>query len=77
VIPFQLHLFVECGPICSNLMIGYDSRRAGRRLIRLLVLLFVLSIALFAIADIDSPRRGIIRVNPQNLISLAQALQTH
>jgi hypothetical protein len=58
-------------------MIGYDSRRAGRRLIRLLVLLFVLSIALFAIADIDSPRRGIIRVNPQNLISLAQALQTH
>jgi hypothetical protein len=33
--------------------------------------------AFFAIADIDSPRRGIIRVQPQNLISLAQSLHGH
>jgi hypothetical protein len=36
-----------------------------------------LSIAFTFIADIDSPRRGIIRVHPQNLISLAQSLHTH
>jgi len=31
----------------------------------------------YAISDIDSPRRGIILVHPQNLISLAQSLQEH
>ena len=60
--------------ICSNVLIGYDSHRAGVRTIRLLFLPFILSIALYAIADIDSPRRGVIRVHPQNLISLAQSL---
>jgi len=61
--------------ICANLLIGYDSRLAGQRAVRLLILPFVLCIAFFAIADIDSPRRGLIRVNPQNLTSLAQSLQ--
>jgi hypothetical protein len=61
--------------ICSNLLIGYDSRLAGQRAVRLLIVPFVLCIAFFAIADIDSPRRGVIRVNPQNLMSLAQSLQ--
>src|SRR5580698_6808101 len=62
--------------VVSNLLIGYDSRRPGRKLARLVVLPFVLCVAFFAIADIDSPRRGIIRVNPQNLISLVRSLQT-
>jgi len=34
----------------------------------------VLSIAFFLIADIDSPRNGVIRVLPQNLITLSQSL---
>jgi hypothetical protein len=63
--------------ICSNLVVGYASRRAEAGFIRLLVLPFVLSIALFSIADIDSPRRGVIRVHPQNLVSLAQSLHGH
>jgi hypothetical protein len=61
--------------MCSNLLIGFDSHRAGRSAIRLLVLPFILCIAFYAIADIDSPRRGVIRVHPQNLISLVQSLQ--
>lgn len=56
--------------ICSNMLIGYDSHRAGVRTIRLLVLPLILSIAFYAISDIDSPRHGVIRVRPQNLISL-------
>jgi hypothetical protein len=32
------------------------------------------SISFFLIADIDSPRGGVIRVAPQNLVSLAQNL---
>jgi hypothetical protein len=63
--------------ICSNLLVGYDSRRVDRLGVRLLVLPLVLSIAFFLIADIDSPRRGVIRVHPQNLISLAQSLHGH
>jgi len=59
--------------ICSKVLIGYDSRRA--RAIRLLVLPLILCSAFYAIADIDSPRRGAIRVHPQNLISLAQSLR--
>ena len=61
--------------ICANLLIGYDSRLAVQRIMRLVILPFILCIAFFAIADIDSPRRGVIRVNPQNLMRLAQSLQ--
>ena len=42
-----------------------------------LVLPLVLSIALFLIADIDTPRGGLIHVNPQNLASLVESLRAH
>lgn len=60
--------------ICSCLLLGYTAHRPTEGFIRLLILPVVLSIAFFLIADIDSPRRGAIRVLPQNLISLAQSL---
>jgi hypothetical protein len=57
-----------------NLLVGYGSRsaKAGSKLLPILPL--IVSIALMLIADIDSPRHGIIRVSPQNLISLAESL---
>ena len=63
--------------ICSNLLLGYARHRVRGGVIRFMVLPLVLSIAFAFIADIDSPRRGIIRVRPQNLISLAQSLHVH
>jgi len=60
--------------ISANVMFGYGARRAKAGVIHVVILPLVLSIALFLIADIDSPRKGVIRVNPQNLISLAQSL---
>jgi hypothetical protein len=63
--------------ISANLLIGYASHSTSMRMLRLLVLPFVLCIAFYAIADIDSPRWGIIRVRPQNLISLANSLDQH
>src|SRR5580692_2549406 len=63
--------------ISANVMFGYGARRANAGVIHVVILPLVLSIALFLIADIDSPRRGVIRVNPQNLTSLAQSLQAH
>lgn len=60
--------------ICSTMLVGIGTRngRGGSRL--LLVLPLVVSIAFFLIADIDSPRRGVIRVVPQNLMGLSQSL---
>ena len=62
--------------ICGNLLIGYGSRRAAKGIL-FFVITLVVSISFFLIADIDAPRRGIIRVRPQNLISLAESLHAH
>ena len=61
--------------ICSNLMIGYGAREASVESVLRLVLPLVVSISFLLIADIDSPRGGVIRVIPQNLTSLVQSLQ--
>jgi len=61
--------------ITCNLLIGYGARRLGSVLS--VVLPLAVSISFFLIADIDSPRRGLIRVHPTNLISLSQSLHGH
>lgn len=61
--------------IFCNLLVGYVA--LGRSALLLLILPVVLSISLFLIADIDSPRGGgIIHVGPQNLESLARSLHS-
>ena len=60
--------------ICSNLLIGYGARAGKARTTLLLVLPFVVSISFFLIADIDSPRGGVVRVYSQNLIVLSESL---
>jgi hypothetical protein len=56
-----------------NLLVGYGSRKRSPAFF--LVLPVAVSISLFLISDIASPRRGLIRVIPQNLISLADSLR--
>jgi hypothetical protein len=63
--------------ICSNLLIGSGVRRTEAKAFLFLILPLVLSISFFLIADIDSPRGGVIRVRPQNLESLSQSLHAH
>ena len=63
--------------ICCNLLVGYGARRAKAERVLMLVPPLVVSISFFLIADIDSPRGGVILVQPQNLVSLAQSLQAH
>jgi hypothetical protein len=60
--------------VCCNLLIGYCSRRIEARPILFVVVPLVVAISFSLIADIDSPRGGVIRVTPQNLVSLAQSL---
>lgn len=63
--------------IWSNLLLGYGARipKTDHRLPVILPL--IVSISFFLIADIDSPRHGVIRVRPKNLISLSQSLRKH
>jgi hypothetical protein len=76
-IPIAAWLLMASIAVCCSLLVGYDLRdmKAGRILIPILPL--IVSIAFFLIADIDSPRAGAIRVNPQNLISLSESLSAH
>lgn len=62
--------------VCSNLLLGYGTRANGERFLHL-VLPLVVSISFFLIADIDSPRHGVIRVKAQNLVSLVESLRGH
>jgi hypothetical protein len=63
--------------LCCNLLIGYYNRRAEAKSLVFLALTLVVSMSFFLIADIDSPRRGIIRVQPVNLVGLSQSLHPH
>jgi hypothetical protein len=59
----------------ANLLIGFGARSDSTKSRFLLIMPLVVSLSVGLIADIDSPRSGIIRVAPQNLISTAQSLQ--
>ena len=63
--------------ICSNVLIGYGALQAEAKSLRLIILPLVVAISFLLIADIDSPRSGVIHVAPQNLISLAQSINPH
>jgi hypothetical protein len=74
-IPLSTWNLIGVIALCCNFMVGYGvkSRQSARRL--LFVFPLFISVAVMFIADIDAPRRGIIRVVPQNLVSLQQSLQ--
>jgi hypothetical protein len=58
--------------IFSGFLFGYSETRNAR--LRLLILPLIIALPLFLIADLDSPRRGVIHVVPQNLIALPAPL---
>ena len=61
--------------ICCNLMVGFRVRDAKAEAMLLPILPLIVSISFFLIADIDSPRAGLIAVYPQNLASLVESLR--
>jgi hypothetical protein len=73
-IPIGAWMLLIIISIFCNLLIGYDA--PVRSALFLLILPIFLSVSLFLIADIDSPRHGIILVEPQNLESLAESLHS-
>ena len=61
--------------ICANVMVGLSLRRARSHNILIAILPAIVSVSLLLIADIDSPRGGLIHVRPENLMSLARSLR--
>ncbi|HXX57036.1 MAG TPA: hypothetical protein VEI96_03465 [Thermodesulfovibrionales bacterium] len=73
-IPVSAWALMVAMAIFANLMVGFTTKEASGKSKFFWVLPFVVSIAFMLIADIDSPRRGLIRVVPQNLTSLSESL---
>ncbi|REE18342.1 hypothetical protein B0G71_1347 [Paraburkholderia sp. BL27I4N3] len=60
--------------VFSNVLVGYGAENTKGKSRLLFIMPITVSLSFMLIADIDSPRNGVIRVVPQNLISLAQSL---
>ena len=60
--------------VCNGLF-GYTVRGLKTRAVLLAVLPLVVALSFFLIADIDSPRDGMVLIAPQNLIYLASGLR--
>ena len=60
--------------ILCNLMLGFMTEDHKSRAF-LGILPLVTAIAFFLIADIDSPRSGLIHIVPQNLLALATTMR--
>ena len=71
-IPGEAWVLLLVTAICCCVLFGFQARRVDPKLG--IVLPLLVAIALFLIADIDSPRSGVIRVHPQNLQSLRDSL---
>ncbi|HTO07104.1 MAG TPA: hypothetical protein VMR86_08600 [Myxococcota bacterium] len=63
--------------VCAMMVVGAGAHESRVRFALFMILPLVLSISLFMIADIDAPRRGVIRVMPMNLEILQQSLASH
>lgn len=75
-IPTSAWILMTIIAICANLLIGFGGHHVRARPMIFLVLPFIVSTAFYLIAEIDSPRNGVIHVVPENLVRLSQSLQT-
>ncbi len=53
---------------------GYQARQYGRKRREFLILPLLVAVSFFPIADIDSPRGGVVHTQPVNLNTLAESL---
>jgi hypothetical protein len=60
--------------VFATLLVGMGTRSPKVGRVLLVILPLILSVAVFLIADLDSPRRGLTPVIPQNLQILSQSL---
>jgi hypothetical protein len=73
-IPTAAWIMMVVIAIGATVLVGVGAKTAKSSRV-LLILPLVLSVALYLIADIDSPRRGMICVTPQNLLILSTQIR--
>jgi len=72
-IPEAAWMLMATIALCSCALLGYTAHHAHARVFAILAI--ILSISFYLLADIDSPRGGLVRVHPLNLMSLADSIR--
>ena len=73
-IPRAAWLLMFLIALACNVLVGYAAKGATVRTLLLFVMPLLISTAFLLIADIDSPRGGVINVSAQNLVSLSEQI---
>ena len=73
-IPYTAWGLMGAIAICANLLVGFGARNFKHNIALFMMFPFVISVSFFLIADIDSPRGGVIKIEPRNLIQLKNTL---
>lgn len=73
-IPISAWILLAVIALGSNMLVGFGAGKLTSQPVLMLVLPFTIAVAFGLIADIDSPRGGVIRVHPQNLHALLATL---
>jgi hypothetical protein len=76
-IPFTAWTLMGAIAICANLLVGFGARNFRENVTLFMIFPFVIAVSFFLIADIDSPRGGVIRIEPRNLITLQKLLNSN
>ena len=71
--PLEAWMLMLAIAVFCTVMLGVGAKKGGPRI--LMVLPLVVAVAFLLISDIDSPRSGLIKVVPQNLIRLQEGLR--
>jgi hypothetical protein len=71
-VPIETWVFLEVIALVCNLLFGYRFRGDQRGIV--FIFPVIIAISFFVISDIDNPRRGVIRVVPENLILTLRGL---
>ena len=69
-IPLTAWALMAAIAICANLLVGFGARNFERNIALFMIFPFVIAVSFFLIADIDSPRGGVIRIEARNLVAL-------
>ncbi len=74
-IPVAAWVLMVVIAMACNILVGYNSRHHAGTRKWFFTLPAIVAVSLFLIADMESPRQGIIRVSAPNLISVAKSMR--
>ena len=73
-IPITAWALMAAIAVCANILVGFGARNFKKNTGLFMIFPFIISVSFFLIADIDSPRGGVIRIEARNLMALKNNL---